>query len=53
MSVDATFARAARESGHTPRLDDQLPDHVPVVRAWIDKTTPAAIPDVEVVERSK
>jgi hypothetical protein len=44
MSVDAKFTRVARESGHTPRLDEQLPDHVPVVRAWIDKTTPAAIP---------
>jgi hypothetical protein len=44
MSVDAKFARVARESGHTPRLDEQLPDQLPVERAWIDKTTPAAIP---------
>jgi hypothetical protein len=44
MSVDAKFGRASRESAHPPRLDEQLPDYVPVVRAWIDKTTPAAIP---------
>ena len=44
MPVDAKFARVARESGHPPRLDEQLPDHVPVVMAWIDKTTLAAIP---------
>jgi len=44
MSVDAKFARVARESGHPPRLDEQLPDPLPVKRAWIDKTTPAAIP---------
>jgi hypothetical protein len=45
MSVDAKFGHASRESGHPPRLDEQLPpDYVPVVRAWIDKTTPAAIP---------
>jgi hypothetical protein len=44
MPVDAKFARVAGESGHPPRLDEPLPDHVPVVRARIDKTTPAAIP---------
>jgi hypothetical protein len=44
MSVEAKFGRASRESGHPPRLDEQLPDYVPVARAWIDKTTPAAIP---------
>jgi len=44
MSVDVKVGGASRQSGYAPRSDEQLPDNVPVVRAWIDKTTPAAIP---------
>jgi len=44
MRVDAKLVHVARESGHPPRLDEQLPDPVPVARAWIDRTTPAASP---------
>lgn len=29
MSADAKFGREPRESGHVPRLLEQLPDYVP------------------------
>jgi len=35
MSADVKFGRAPRESGYAPRLDEQVPDPMPVVRAWM------------------
>jgi hypothetical protein len=35
MSVEVKLGHAPRESGHVPRLDEQLPDYVSVVRAWM------------------
>ena len=35
MSVEVKFGHPLRQSGYVPRLDEQLPEYVSVVGAWM------------------